>query len=131
MTPISHPGCIKYPFVCPNAASASALVENVTVKAFAPGLDGGRLFEDEDDRGAAVVKPVYLPSQPELLVPRSERMRRMQYEGLREVIRTYWPKRAPMMASLHSGGRFVAINFVPAVSSINRTSVVRSCVCFR
>ena len=55
LTPISHPGCIMNPLVCPNAASACAGEANVTEKAFAPG------FVPAGGNGVADVYPGYLP----------------------------------------------------------------------
>lgn len=94
LTPISHPGCMTKPFVWPSAASASAGELKIIENAFAPGLvpAGGR--------GAADAYPGYLPLVLWIVT-------KYGYKGTR------CEKRAPMMASVHSGGKFVQTNFVP------------------
>jgi hypothetical protein len=94
LTPISHPGCMTKPFVWPSAASASASELNTIENALAPGLvpAGGR--------GAADAYPGYLPLVSGIVT-------------VYEYKRTYCEKRAPMMASVHSGGRFVQTSFAP------------------
>jgi len=54
LTPISHPGCIKNPFVWLKAASACAGEAKVTENDFAPG------FVPAGGRGVADVYPGYL-----------------------------------------------------------------------
>ena len=39
LTPISHPGCMRNPFVCPRAASAWAGEAKTTENALSPGFD--------------------------------------------------------------------------------------------
>lgn len=97
LTPISHPDCMRYPFVSAAAADACSAEANVTRNDFAPGLGVGWEEGGGADEGEAVEKPGYLI---------------ISY--VQSTVVTYCEKRAPMIPSLHSGGRFVQMREVPA-----------------
>jgi hypothetical protein len=89
---------MRYPFVSRAAADACSAEANVTRKDFAPGFgagwdDGGGADDEE-----AVENPGYLQVSRRSNNPTP----------------TYWEKRAPMIPSLHSGGKFVQMRDVPA-----------------